>query len=176
MYRLWIWYNTHVMDYLHVTHESIPPFYDSKSQILILGSLPSIGSRKAGFYYAYRTNRFFKVLASLYKETEPLSTEERKSFLLRHHIALFDVIKECDIKGSSDSSIKNPVINDFSFVQETKISQVFTTGSLAHKLYNLYVFDDDIPLPSPSAANAQMSLDQLISAYSIILSFLKEMS
>ncbi len=165
------------MDYQHITHDSIPPFFDSESRILILGSLPSVGSRKAGFYYAYRTNRFFRILSILFKEDEPLSTEERKAFLKRHRIALFDVIKECDIKGSSDSSIRNAVVNDFSFIRKhSSIVQVFTTGTLADSLYRKYVGNDNIPLPSPSAANAQMNLEKLVQAYSIILSFLNEMS
>lgn len=162
------------MEYKHITHDSIPPFYDSESKILILGSLPSIGSRKAGFYYAYKTNRFFKILAKLFDEEEPIETNERKKFLKRHHIALFDVIKECDIKGSSDSSIKNAVVNDFSkIIKDSKISKVFTTGTLADTLYKKYVDQNNISLPSPSAANAQMNLDKLVKEYSIILSFLK---
>lgn len=165
------------MDYQHITHDSIPPFFDSKSRILILGSLPSIGSRKAGFYYAYKTNRFFKILAALFKEEEPLSTEERKALLKRHHIALFDVIRECDIKGSLDSTIRNPIVNDFSSIlSHSRIVKVFTTGSLANQLYRKYVSSDNIALPSPSAANAQMDFSSLVEAYSIILSFLGEMS
>ncbi len=162
------------MEYQHITHESIPPFYDSESKILILGSLPSIGSRKAGFYYAYKTNRFFKILSKLFDEEEPISTEERKAFLKIHKIALFDVIKECDIKGSSDSSIKNPIVNDFTVIlKESNIKAVFTTGSLADTLYKKYVNTNNISLPSPSAANAQMDLEKLVKEYTIILYFLK---
>lgn len=163
------------MDYQHITHDSIPPFFDFDSKILILGSLPSIGSRKAGFYYAYKTNRFFKILAALFKEDEPLSTEDRKLFLKRHHIALFDVIRECDIRGSLDSTIRNPIVNDFSSIlNHSRIVKVFTTGSLADRLYRKYVSDDNIALPSPSAANAQMDFPSLVEAYSIILSFLND--
>lgn len=162
------------MEYTHITHDCIPPFYDKDSKILILGSLPSIGSRKVGFYYGYKTNRFFLILSRLFNEEEPKTTEERKAFCQKHHIALFDVIYECDIKGSSDSSIKNAVVNDFSKILEVSpIKAIFTTGSLASDLYRKYVNSDNIPLPSPSAANASMSLDQLCQAYSVILPFLE---
>ncbi|MFA6829980.1 MAG: DNA-deoxyinosine glycosylase [Bacilli bacterium] len=161
------------MEYRHITHESIKPFYGKESRILILGSFPSIGSRKEGFYYAYPTNRFFKILASLFLENEPVGTEKRKEFLKRHHIALFDVIWECDIQASSDSSIKNVVVNDFSeIISQSQIRAVFTTGTKSTQLYRKYVSSDNIYLPSPSAANATTSLESLTEAYKIILSYL----
>jgi hypoxanthine-DNA glycosylase len=160
-------------EYQHITHDSIKPFYNKDSKILILGSFPSIGSRKEGFYYAYKTNRFFKILSKLFCEEEPITTEERKVFLLRHNIALFDVIKECDIINSSDSSIKNVIVNDFSkIISESKISKIFTTGTKAKELYLKYVGDNFISLPSPSAANASMSIDELVTEYKVILPYL----
>ncbi len=97
---------------VHITHESIPLFIDSESNILILGSLPSVKSREDGFYYAHKRNRFFLVLSGVFNESEPLSIEERKSFLKRHNIALYDVVYECDIHASSDASITNVKIID----------------------------------------------------------------
>ena len=91
----------------HITHESIPPFFGDNPTILILGSLPSVKSREDGFFYTHPRNRFFKVLASLFNEEEPLSIVDRKSFLNKHHIALYDVVYACDIHMSDDSSIKN---------------------------------------------------------------------
>lgn len=161
-------------EYQHITHESVLPFYDADSQVLILGSLPSVKSREAGFYYMHRTNRFFAILASLFQEETPQGVENRKAFLQRHHIALFDVVWECDIKGSADSTIKNVVVNDFSWVKKTKIKQVFTTGNLAYQLYAKYVSDKVISLPSPSAANAAMSLSVLTESYRVILPYLIE--
>lgn len=161
------------MEYQHITHKDFGPFIQKNSKILILGSLPSIGSRKAKFYYAYKTNRFFKILAQLFNEGEPLSTDERKEFLIKHKIALFDVIKECDIKGSSDSSIKNVVVNDIpSLIKNTNIKRIFTTGKTGTDLYHTYLGNDNIYLPSPSAANASMSIENLIKAYQVILSYL----
>ena len=40
---------------MFVTHESIKPFIDNNSSILILGSFPSVKSREE-FYYAHKSN------------------------------------------------------------------------------------------------------------------------
>lgn len=164
-----------VMEYSHVTHESLKPFIHPDSKILILGSLPSIATRKANFYYAHKTNRFYKILAGVFGEEEPISTEERKVFLKKHKIALYDSIYECDIRASSDSSIRNVISTKDEIgkiKKEHDIRAVFTTGKASHDVYRKYIGDDDIPLPSPSAANAACSLDKLIGSYKIILSFL----
>ena len=84
---------------------NIPPIYNQDSQILILGSFPSVKSREAQFFYHHPQNRFWKVLATLYHHEPLLTIEEKKNFLLENHIALWDVIQSCDIHGSSDSSI-----------------------------------------------------------------------
>ncbi len=93
------------MEYEHIVH-SFEPVYDKASEILILGTLPSVKSRENNFYYGHKQNRFWKVLATLLKEPVPHTIEEKKAMLLAHRIALWDVIQSCDIKGSSDSSIK----------------------------------------------------------------------
>ena len=93
------------MKSIRVTHESIPIFIDNNSKVLILGSLPSVKTREAGFYYGHPRNRFFKVLSAIFNAEEPISVLDRKEFLKGRNIALYDVIYECDICGSSDSSI-----------------------------------------------------------------------
>ena len=122
----------------HVIHE-IPPVYDDRSKILILGSFPSVKSREGQFFYHHKQNRFWKVLAAVFEDTLPETIEEKKEFLLRHNIAIWDVIASCDIEGSSDSSIKNAVPNDFSFILKTApIRQIYTNGGTAYKLYHKY--------------------------------------
>lgn len=161
--------------YQHLNHDNVKPYYNKDSQILILGSFPSNKSRQAGFYYAHKTNRFFKILARLFNEETPNTTEERKEFLKRHHIALFDVIRECDIIASSDSSIKNAIANDLTpIIKNSEIKQIFTTGKTAYNLYMRLIGDDAICLPSPSAANASTDLKALVKAYSIILDHIKD--
>ena len=72
-----------------------PPTWDEKSEILILGSFPSVKSREMAYYYGHPQNRFWRVAAILYSDAVPQTVEERRSFLLRHHIALWDVIASC---------------------------------------------------------------------------------
>ena len=162
------------MEYRHITHESIPPFINKQSTILILGSLPSIASRQKGFFYAHPQNRFFRTLAGIFHEKEPITIEERKAFLKRHNIALYDVIYECDIYGSSDASIKNAKAIDLKGLlkQYHNIIKIFTTGKKAKELYDKYLLKttgiEAIGLPSSSAANASMSQEELIKEYEII--------
>lgn len=151
---------------VHLEHP-FGPIYDKDSRVLILGSFPSVISRKKSFYYANRANRFWKVMAEIYGEeiTDPVS------FVHAHHIALWDVIASCTITGSSDASIRDVIVNDVeSLVKLTKIETVFTTGSKAAKLYENYVVcsKEHIALPSTSGANARMKLDDLVKAYTII--------
>ena len=159
------------MEVRHVTHESIPPFVNEESEILILGSLPSIKSREDGFFYAHPQNRFFKAISGVYNESEPKTIEERKMFLLKHHVALYDVIYECDICGSSDSSIKNVKAIDLAKILKKypNIKRIYTTGKKAKELYDEYLLPivkiEAISLPSSSAANATMTLAELVEEY-----------
>ena len=163
------------MDFTHVTNESIPPFINENSKILILGSLPSIKSREDGFFYAHPQNRFFKLLAAVFKEEEPKTIEQRKSFLTKHNIALYDVIFACDIYGSSDATIENvePIDLKRLLKQYPNIKRLFTTGKKAKELYDKYLLPqvgiEAVSLPSSSAANASMSFDKLVESYCVIL-------
>jgi TDG/mug DNA glycosylase family protein len=74
------------------------PVWNENSKILILGSFPSVKSREDGFYYAHPQNRFWKLLAELFKSDVPQDIPSRKEFLLDRNIALFDVINTCEIK------------------------------------------------------------------------------
>ena len=159
----------------HADHTSIPPFINKDANTLILGSLPSVASRKYGFFYAHPQNRFFKILSMVFKEEEPKTIEERKDFLTRNKIGLYDVIFACDIYGSSDASIENvePIDLKNLLMQYPNIKQIFTTGKKAKELYDKYLLPqvgvEAISLPSSSAANASMSLEKLVEAYKIIL-------
>lgn len=98
-------------EYETLTH-TFEPVYNADSEILILGTFPSVKSRQQHFYYGHPQNRFWKVLAAVTGDVLPTTIEEKKAFLLRNHIAVWDVIKSCSIIGSSDSSIKDVVPND----------------------------------------------------------------
>lgn len=157
-------------------HE-FPPVFDSCSQILILGSFPSVKSREQHFYYGHPQNRFWKVLSSVLKEPLPNTIEEKKSMLLTHHIAIWDVIAECEIVGSSDSSIKNVVINDFAqILNQADIAMIYANGNTAGKIYNRYaksVTKREITiLPSTSPANAAWTLERLTESYEQIKQYI----
>lgn len=152
-------------------YHNIEPVYDKESKILILGSFPSVKSRQAQFFYHHEQNRFWKVLAAVFADELPQTVEEKKRFLHTHHIALWDVIASCDIKGSSDSSIKNVKVNDLDrIVKHCPITAIYTNGNLSDRYYHQY-FSYDIPcrkLPSTSSANASYGLERLIDNWTII--------
>jgi len=151
----------------------IPPVFDENSKVLILGSFPSVRSREEGFFYGHPQNRFWKVTSSVFGEDTPSGTEEKKAFLLRNHIALWDVIGSCEINGSADSSIRNATVNDVSLILNTaKIRSVYLNGRKAYQLYQKFMFPltgrEGICLPSTSPANAAWSTDKLTEAWKII--------
>ena len=151
----------------------IAPVYDNNSKILILGSFPSVKSREEMFFYGHPQNRFWKVLAGVFAEHVPKSIQEKRSFLLDHKIALWDVIASCDIEGSSDSSIKNVVPNNLNTIlEQSNIEEIFVNGKTAYKYYNTYLRDtfkrEAICLPSTSPANAAWNLEKLICAGSAV--------
>ena len=154
---------------MKVTHK-LEPIYDENSKVLILGTIPSIKSREIGFYYSHPQNRFWKVLAIIFNETTPNTIEEKKDFLLRNNIALWDTIKSCNITSSSDSAITNIKVNDISkLLKKTKINKIYTTGK---KAYDIYIKEiqkktniEAVYLPSTSPANATFTLEKLIKEY-----------
>ena len=151
-----------------------PPVYDAESEILILGSFPSVKSREIMFYYGHPQNRFWRVLAAVYNADVPLNTDEKTRFLLKHHIALWDVLASCEITGSADSSIKNAVPNDLSVIlSRADIRRIYTNGKTSEKYYKRFSEEitgrGSVCLPSTSPANAAWSLDRLIGAWKVIV-------
>lgn len=160
-------------EYEHIKH-TFEPVYNQDSEILILGSFPSVKSREHGFYYGHPYNRFWKVLANIFECAVPETIDEKKQMLLSNHVAIWDVIAECDIIGSSDSSIKNVTPADIKSLLETSnIKYIYANGKTAEKLYRKYTLPltgrDVIVLPSTSPANAAFSLEKLTSVWRILL-------
>lgn len=152
---------------------SIAPVYDGQSTILILGSFPSVKSRDVGFFYGHPQNRFWKVVAAVFEQPVPETIAEKRTFLLKNGVALWDVISSCDITGSSDSSIRNVVPNDLTqILQQAKIRQIFVNGKKAMSLYQRYLEPKTgcsaICLPSTSPANASWNLERLVEAWRVI--------
>lgn len=160
-----------------VTHE-FDAFFDKDSRVLILGTIPSPKSREQGFYYGHPQNRFWKVLADVLGEEFPQTVEERKRFLKRNHIALWDVLESCEIKGASDVSIRNARPNDMNeILQKTKIQAIFVAGTKAAQLYKKLCLPtcgvEAIQLPSTSPANCGCSYEKLREAYSQICDYVR---
>lgn len=154
-------------------HHNIEPLFDKDSKTLILGSFPSVKSRESAFFYAHPQNRFWKVIAQIYEKPVPASVEEKKQLILENHLALFDVIKQCDISGSSDISVKSVVANDISpLIESSKITKIYVNGKTAEKYYIKYIEPTVkikcICLPSTSPANAAFSLQKLVEYWKII--------
>lgn len=153
---------------------SLDPVFDASSKILILGTMPSPVSREAGFYYSHPQNRFWQVLSAVFNEPLPYTVESKKAFVLSHGIALWDVLKSCEITGAEDSSIKHPVANDLSLVlTAAPIRSIFTTGEKAATLYRKLCRGktgiDAEPLPSTSPANrGRYPLNTLIEIYTVL--------
>ena len=142
-----------------------PAIYAPDSRILILGSFPSVKSREQRFFYGHPQNRFWRVLAAVLGEEAPQTAAEKKSLLLRHGVALWDVIASCDIAGSSDASITNVTPNDLSRILDAApVRRIFCNGGTAYRFYRRYdeaVWGKAEALPSTSPANARSSVQTL---------------
>lgn len=157
------------MEYTHVTH-TFEPVFDDRSEILILGSFPSVKSRENQFYYGHPQNRFWRVTAGIFGEEVPSTIEEKKRFLLRNHLAVWDVIASCDILGSSDSSIRNVVANDMDLIlKHAPIRAIYANGDKAYQLFLKYCKKAGQPeiykLPSTSPANAAWKVERLVESW-----------
>ena len=150
------------------------PVVSPESRVLILGSFPSVKSREQGFYYGHPQNRFWRVLAEVFDEPLPLTIPSKRELVLRHGLALWDVIASCDITGSSDASVKNAVPVDIERVTRVAdIQTVICNGALSGRLYARYLQAftgiEALVLPSTSPANAVWTLPRLVKAWGISL-------
>ena len=153
------------------------PIFDKNSKILILGSFPSVISRKFGFYYTNPQNRFWRVLARILNDDVPESIDEKIKFLLSHHIAIYDAAISCEIEGSSDAKMSKIVpANLKPIFKEANIMQVYANGGKAYEICKKYLEyeiikatkNEVIKLPSTSPANAKFSLERLTNEWTVI--------
>ena len=168
--------------YQHIEH-GFEPVFDERSRVLVLGSFPSVLSRANAFYYGNPQNRFWRVMAACLgvpvppNEGDPLASGEpatlgasiaaKRAMLLNGGVALWDVIESCDIKGSSDASIKNVVPARVELItSNASIEQVICNGGTAGRLYKRYLQERTglpaVVLPSTSPANAAWRLERLV--------------
>ena len=159
------------------------PIFDQNSKILILGSFPSIVSRKFGFYYANPQNRFWRVLAQILNVPPPASTEEKIKFLLAHGIAIYDAAICCEIKGSSDAKMTAVVPANLELIfGGARIARVFANGGKAHEICEKYLKTQilnatgkgPVKLPSTSSANANFSFERLVQEWMVVADTLRD--
>ena len=150
-----------------------PPVYDASSRILILGSFPSVKSRETAFFYGHPQNRFWRVIAHCFGEPVPMTTDEKKTLLLRHGLALWDVIESCEIKGSSDASIRDVVPTDIErLIGETHIGRIILNGKTAERYFHRFYPAPRVSVvtaPSTSPANASWSFERLCGMWGEVL-------
>jgi len=161
------------MEYQSLKH-TFDPVFNTESKILILGSFPSVKSRENNFFYGHPQNRFWKVMAKVLEWEVPTTIEEKREMLLKNHVAVWDVIASCSIVGSSDTSIKDVVVNDFSKILEnSKVERIYVNGGKAYELYHRYAEKvtgiQAVKLPSTSPANAAWSLEKLTKTWKEII-------
>lgn len=130
-------------------------------------------SREQGFFYGHPQNRFWRVLAAVYGNEVPQTVEEKKEFLLRNGVAVWDVIASCEIQGSADSSIKDVVPTDLSEVlAQAPVRRIYVNGKKAEQLYRKYQAKqtgiEAVCLPSTSPANAAWGMERLVEAWRVI--------
>lgn len=168
--------------YQHIEH-GFEPVFDQHSRVLVLGSFLSVLSRANAFYYGNPQNRFWRVMAACLgvpvppNEGDSLASGEpatldasvaaKRAMLLNGGVALWDVIESCDIKGSSDASIKNVVPARVELItSNASIEQVICNGGTAGHLYKRYLQERTclpaVVLPSTSPANAAWRLERLV--------------
>ncbi|MFH1879739.1 MAG: DNA-deoxyinosine glycosylase [Bacillota bacterium] len=146
------------------------PIADDNSKVLVLGSFPSVKSRETMFYYGHPQNRFWRVLAALFGEQVPQSVDGKTALLLKHHVALWDVVSACDILSSADSALTPLTFSDIaSLLRKIQIRRVFANGQKAGMLYRRHLEKETgmsiTILPSTSPANAAWQLERLITAW-----------
>ena len=159
-------------EYVRIVHP-FGPLFDEKSEVLVLGSLPSVKSREQNFFYGHPHNRFWPLLASLFGEAAPRTIEEKKDLALRHRIALWDTIWSCDIVGSSDSSIRSVVPTDLRPILEGScVRRIFCNGAASGRYFRQYQAKtlgmDATVLPSTSPANAAWTMERLLDAWRVV--------
>lgn len=142
-----------------IWNQGFPPVINHDSKVLILGSFPSVISRRTGFYYGNPRNRFWQVLGEFFSEKIPYGVEERKAFILTHGLALWDVVDKSSIKGSSDGDIRDgtAMYADIKeLIEGSSVGFIILNGKKAYGIFKRIYPEcvaEAVCLPSTSPAN-----------------------
>ena len=138
------------------------PIVFKDTEVLILGSFPSIKSFENNFYYAHPSNQFWKILQAV--TAYPVNNRDQKIWLLKEcKFGLWDMIKSCHRENSLDTSLESEEVNDLEAFLEAypSIKRLAFTGKKSQALFNTHFSHlniETVYLPSPSAAYAKMSM------------------
>lgn len=152
--------------------KSFSPVADGRTRILIVGSMPGEASLRAGQYYAYKYNQFWKLAAALFSDGNiPPSYPEKLAMLRRRSAGLWDTLHACERQGSLDSQIRRARANDFISLLKTypRIRALLFNGQTAHKYF--VKFFGQLPgisyyiLPSTSPAHAALSYEEKLTVW-----------
>ena len=148
------------------------PVYAADSELLILGSFPSVKSREMSFYYGNKQNRFWKTLSEFFGEKIGESGAARRAFVLSHKIALWDAALSCRIAGSADAAIRDYIAADIRpLLRETKVRLILLNGKKAFSIFCENFPDCPVKyrlMPSTSPANPRFQKEQWFCALSEI--------
>ena len=160
---------------------SFPPLSAADAKVLILGSMPGTASLNAGQYYAYPRNAFWRIIDSLFGVAADSPYAERCAQLVRHRVAVWDVLKACTRSGSLDAAIDHRSVepNDLAglLAGHPQIEVIFFNGATAQRLFERHVLpilpDSQAAivrhrLPSTSPAHASLGFEQKLTAWRII--------
>ncbi len=145
------------------------PIVFKDTEILILGSFPSIKSFENNFYYAHPSNQFWKILHNVTQY--PVNNRDQKIWLLKEcKFGLWDMIASCQRENSLDSSLEDEEVNDIAAFLEDHptIRKVAFTGKKSEALFKTHfphLEIETVYLPSPSAAYAKMKLEAKVEKY-----------
>ena len=144
---------------------SFDPISNSKTIVLILGTMPGDKSLQLGEYYGHIRNRFWKIISTITKYELPLTYSDKRALLLKTKIGVWDVAHNANRKGSLDSAIEGEEPNDLNkFITSHKNLKVIGfNGTKAEALFDKYFVRTPgikyISLPSTSPANTGISFD-----------------
>jgi len=154
---------------------SFAPIVTTQTKVLILGTMPGAISLEKQEYYGNKNNQFWKIMYSVFA-TLPVSENfsEKTQLLKRNQIGLWDVLAQCERKGSLDTHIKNHMENDLLQLLKDfpEISTIIFNGKQSHKYFlKKFGFIEGKTfhvLPSTSPANTQ-SFDEKLRIWSTVL-------
>ncbi len=145
------------------------PVFTEKSRVLVLGSFPSVKSREVDFYYGNPRNRFWPLMSKLFQTEIGPDRESKIRFLKESDIALWDIVRSCNIKGSMDADIRDEEIVDLETVLcASKVEAIFFNGKKSFELFGKKYSSLEIRkevLPSTSPANVLFDEGKWISAF-----------